>query len=71
MAGSTLDSETPCDLPNRGHLPPSFYAIRNPSILWHIWLFPGTFYFQVRHANDFNGFTLEILACPDAIRSLP
>ncbi|MBB4277739.1 hypothetical protein GGE12_005548 [Rhizobium mongolense] len=29
----------------------------------------GTFYFQVRHANDFNGFTLEILACPDAIRN--
>ncbi|MQX23376.1 hypothetical protein GHJ84_20910 [Sinorhizobium meliloti] len=29
----------------------------------------GTFYFQVRHANDFNGFPLEILECPDAIRS--
>ncbi|MDW9826581.1 hypothetical protein GOB24_03085, partial [Sinorhizobium meliloti] len=26
----------------------------------------GTFYFQVRHANDFNGFPLEILECPDA-----
>jgi IS30 family transposase len=24
----------------------------------------------VRHANDFNGFTLEILACLDAIREI-
>ncbi|TDW16879.1 hypothetical protein EV128_13117 [Rhizobium azibense] len=31
----------------------------------------GTFYFQVRHANDFNGFTLEILACRIAICSSP
>jgi len=25
----------------------------------------------VRHANDFNGFTLEILACPDAMHNRP
>ncbi len=24
----------------------------------------GTFYFQVRHANNFNGFPLEILDVP-------
>jgi hypothetical protein len=25
----------------------------------------------VRHANDFNSFAFEVLACPDAIRSSP
>ncbi|OJY78016.1 MAG: hypothetical protein BGP09_13245 [Rhizobium sp. 60-20] len=29
----------------------------------------GIFYFQVRHANDFNGFTLEVLKRPSAARA--
>ena len=40
MAGSTLDSETPCDLPNRGHLPPV-------SMRFEIHQYYGTFGFSL------------------------